>query len=90
MRNPFCLTIFSSLYPKRLFIFLIALWILTLAGIQSVPLETHESFVLATAQEMNSSGDYLIPHYNGELRLNKPPLNYWVTLLVSAIDPVNS
>ena len=71
-------------------VLLVALWMLTLAGIQSVPLETHESFVLATAQEMKTRGDWILPRYNEELRLQKPPMNYWATLLVSAADPLCS
>lgn len=30
------------------------------------------------AMEMLSSGDYLVPTFNGELRSQKPPLTYWV------------
>lgn len=74
----------------RVLALLAAAWVLTLAGIQSVPLEKHESFVLATAQEMKTSGDWLLPRYNEELRLQKPPMNYWATLLVEAADPVNA
>jgi len=75
---------------RRALVLLAALWMLTLAGIQSVPLETHESFVLATAQEMKTSGDWIVPRYNEELRLQKPPMSYWATLLVSAADPLCS
>jgi len=71
-------------------VLLVALWVLTLAGIQAIPLETHEAFVLATAQEMQTGGDWVLPRFNSELRLTKPPLNYWATLLVSAVDPSNA
>ncbi len=74
-------------HGRRVFVLLVALWVLTLAGIQAIPLETHEAFVLATAQEMQTGGDWVLPRFNSELRLTKPPLNYWATLLVSAIDP---
>lgn len=30
------------------------------------------------AREMVGSGDYLVPHYQGEVRLQKPPLYYWL------------
>ena len=77
-------------HSSHVFVLLVALWVLTLVGIQSIPLETHEAFVLATAQEMKTSGDWILPRFNNEPRLKKPPLNYWATLLVSAVDPVNS
>lgn len=35
--------------------------------------------VVLTARDMASGGSWLIPHYLGEPRLNKPPLMYWVT-----------
>lgn len=35
--------------------------------------------VAETAREMLASGDWLVPRYNGELRLQKPPLPYWLT-----------
>ena len=35
--------------------------------------------IAETAREMLASGDWIIPRYNGELRLQKPPLPYWVT-----------
>ena len=34
-------------------------------------------YAVAT-QEMIRSGDYVIPHFNGSIRYNKPPLIYWV------------
>lgn len=35
--------------------------------------------IAETAREMLASGDWLVPRYNGELRLQKPPLPYWLT-----------
>jgi 4-amino-4-deoxy-L-arabinose transferase-like glycosyltransferase len=35
--------------------------------------------IAETAREMVVSGDWLVPRYNGELRLQKPPLPYWLT-----------
>lgn len=34
-------------------------------------------YAVAT-QEMIRSGDFVIPHFNGSIRYNKPPLIYWV------------
>jgi 4-amino-4-deoxy-L-arabinose transferase-like glycosyltransferase len=72
------------------FVLLTVLWVITLAGIHRLPLESHEAFVLASAQEMKTGGDWILPRFNETLRLNKPPLNYWATMLASAVDPVNS
>lgn len=49
------------------------------AGTSQIPLNGHEVYVAETAREMQVRGDWLIPYFNGELRLNKPPLNYWST-----------
>jgi 4-amino-4-deoxy-L-arabinose transferase-like glycosyltransferase len=34
--------------------------------------------VAETAREMVASGDWITPYFNGEIRLRKPPLAYWV------------
>ena len=49
------------------------------------PLEEHEVFVARTAVEMQRSGDWLVPHFNGELRLEKPPLAYWTAIAAHKI-----
>lgn len=41
-------------------------------------LGNHEAYVAIAAREMVSSGNWLIPYYNGEARLEKTPLNYWL------------
>lgn len=38
-----------------------------------------EARIAETAREMVVSKDWVVPHYNGELRLQKPPLTYWFT-----------
>jgi 4-amino-4-deoxy-L-arabinose transferase-like glycosyltransferase len=53
------------------------------AGIREVPPETHEMFVTGTVREMHARHDYLVPYFNGELRLTKPPLAYWFTAAVA-------
>jgi 4-amino-4-deoxy-L-arabinose transferase-like glycosyltransferase len=35
--------------------------------------------VVLTARDMARGGNWLVPHYLGEPRLNKPPLMYWIT-----------
>lgn len=41
-------------------------------------LESHECFVSVTAREMLESGDWVFPTFNGQPRINKTPLNYWL------------
>lgn len=38
-----------------------------------------EARIAETAREMVVGNDWVVPHYNGELRLQKPPLTYWFT-----------
>ncbi len=54
-----------------------------------IPADLMESRNLATAQEMVSTGNYLIPTMNGELRLEKPPLPTWIAAGVENIIPDN-
>jgi 4-amino-4-deoxy-L-arabinose transferase len=35
----------------------------------------------ATAKNMVVSNDYIVPYFNGKLRINKPPLTYWLTAI---------
>ena len=63
---------------RVLTIFLIA-WLSLFAGINTIPIESHESYVLQTAREMGMNNDWVLPDFSGEPRLNKPPLNYWLT-----------
>lgn len=57
--------------------------LIALVGIAWLPIEAHEAFVLLAAQHMLDTGDWVIPYFNGEPHLTKPPLNYWLTMLVS-------
>lgn len=55
------------------------------------PLEVHEAYVVQTAQEMSQRGSWVLPWFNGEPRLRKPPLSYWVAALVGRVaghDPL--
>jgi 4-amino-4-deoxy-L-arabinose transferase-like glycosyltransferase len=69
----------------------IAFAVLVAAGVMSGwkagkgPLEGHECFVTVTAREMIAGGDWVVPHYNGEVRLEKTPLNYWMAGAVGMV-----
>jgi 4-amino-4-deoxy-L-arabinose transferase-like glycosyltransferase len=55
--------------------------VLMLAMLATPPVQrTQEARVLQTAREMLGKGwrDWLIPHLNGQVRLEKPPLAYWL------------
>ncbi len=66
---------------------LVCLWMISIIGIKSIPLEDHEVFVLQTTREMEANGNWVLPSFNYEPRLQKPPLNYWATEAVSRLDP---
>lgn len=51
----------------------------TLPGLADPPLDGHEVLVAQSVQEMHARGDWIVPYFNGEPRLAKPPLNYWLT-----------
>lgn len=40
--------------------------------------DANEAFYVQTPREMVESGDWLVPTFNGQPRLNKPPLSYWL------------
>lgn len=46
--------------------------------------------IAETAREMLVSGDWAVPRYNGELRLQKPPLPYWLTATSYHLAGVNA
>jgi len=43
--------------------------------------QPNEAFYAEGAKNMLRTGDLLTPVFNGELRLNKPPMTYWLTAL---------
>lgn len=53
------------------------------AGMADLPPDEHEVLVLRTATEMHARGDWVVPYFNGEPRLNKPPMSYWLTAAVA-------
>jgi len=44
---------------------------------QFVPLTDHEGLVAVTAEEAYTNGHWIVPHFNGQRRLQKTPLMYW-------------
>lgn len=61
-----------------------------LIGLGERPLyKIQEVRVAETAREMLASGDWLVPRYNGELRLQKPPLPYWLSAAGYQLGGVN-
>lgn len=72
-------------WRKSLCIIIAIAFAIALTGIAWLPIEAHEAFVLLAAQHMLDSGDWVIPYFNAEPHLTKPPLNYWLTMLVSSI-----
>ena len=40
--------------------------------------DSNEAFYAQTPREMLQRGDWLVPYFNGQPRLHKPPLSYWV------------
>ncbi len=56
------------------------LLIALLTGLGERPVyKIQEVRIAETAREMLASGDWIVPRYNGDLRLQKPPLPYWLT-----------
>ena len=55
----------------------LALPFFTSLGVPSV-WDSNEAYYVQTPREMVERGDWLVPYFNGEPRLNKPPLAYWV------------
>ncbi len=40
--------------------------------------DSNEAFYVETPREMMERGEWVVPYFNGEMRLNKPPLSYWL------------
>lgn len=68
----------------------IAAMIVSVAGSGSqLPLDDHEVLVARTAEEMLQRGSVIVPYFNDEPRLTKPPLAYWLTMLTDAVNDRN-
>ncbi|HOQ04881.1 MAG TPA: lipid-A-disaccharide synthase N-terminal domain-containing protein [Anaerohalosphaeraceae bacterium] len=61
-------------------------WGLFFARIEYPELKSvHEARVVVTAENMVRSGDWIVPVFNGRIRLEKPPLPYWVVAAARSI-----
>ncbi|MFA6176429.1 MAG: glycosyltransferase family 39 protein [Phycisphaerae bacterium] len=55
-------------------------------AISSAPIGNHEAYVGVTARQMLNTGNWTVPIYNGQPRLNKTPLNYWLVTIGAKIN----
>jgi 4-amino-4-deoxy-L-arabinose transferase-like glycosyltransferase len=68
--------------PEALFAVVMLLAVpMIFAGIPFYGFADNEGRYAEVAREMLLGGDWITPHLNGELFLNKPPLLYWLTAL---------
>src|ERR1041385_365275 len=51
-------------------------------GLTHPGLADNEGRYAEVAREILARGDWITPHLNGEVFLNKPPLVYWLTALL--------
>ena len=66
-------------------VMLIACWVAFSGLGDELPLESHEALVARSAQVMVARGSMLVPHFNDQPRLKKPPLGYWLVIGVDAL-----
>jgi 4-amino-4-deoxy-L-arabinose transferase-like glycosyltransferase len=77
----------TKTYPRLLFFTLaLSLVILFWALGTTQLLSLNEGRRALAIKEMYLSGDWLLPHLNGELYLTKPPLLYWISNVFSSIS----
>src|SRR5690349_18416006 len=74
-------------YFGSLLLLVLMLWQLGTPPVQ----RTQEARVLEVAREMLGKGwhDWLIPHINGEVRVQKPPLAYWLAAAAFEVGGVS-
>jgi 4-amino-4-deoxy-L-arabinose transferase-like glycosyltransferase len=53
------------------------------------PLDEHEIYVARTVTEMARREDWILPYFNGEPRLQKPPMSYWAVLAAAKVTQVD-
>ena len=80
----------NKTHPKILWTTVIVSAIVFFWGLGSIDLlSLNEGRRALAIQEMVSSGNWLLPHLNGELYLTKPPLLYWLSSSLAFIWGVN-
>ena len=80
----------NKTHPKILWTTVIVAAIVFFWGLGSMDLlSLNEGRRALAIQEMVSSGNWLLPHLNGELYLTKPPLLYWFSSSLGFIWGVN-
>lgn len=51
---------------------------------------SYEARVVKTGETMAESGDWVVPYFNGKIRLQKPPLPYWtIGIMNKTFGPLN-
>lgn len=75
---PFLLALFSF----GLFMVLFYIWAMPL-------IDPDEPRYASTARDMVQNGNWIVPHFNGAPRINKPPLFYWTVAVSYIIFGVN-
>jgi 4-amino-4-deoxy-L-arabinose transferase-like glycosyltransferase len=51
--------------------------------------DANEAFYTQTPREMLERGDWVVPYFNGETRINKPPLSYWLVAIFFKVFSVS-
>ena len=75
---PFLIGLFSI----GLFLFLFYTWAMPL-------IDPDEPRYASTARDMVLNGNWIVPHFNGVPRINKPPLFYWAIAISYKIFGIN-
>ena len=76
----------SAVWKGLVVLVLLAGALVSFSGLGAVmPLDAHEVFVARTCEEMIDRGEWIVPYFNDEPRLKKPPLEYWLVLATNAV-----
>src|SRR6266702_1043470 len=68
--------------PAKYAILFLGCVLFHVAGTWSLPLiDRDEPRFAEASREMIQRGDYVVPYFNDQLRLDKPPLTYWAQTL---------
>ncbi len=72
----------TGLVLAGLFLFLMYIWAMPL-------IDPDEPRYASTARDMVVNGNWIVPHFNGVPRINKPPLFYWTVALSYKMFGIN-